>query len=130
MFIISLFKKWLFFFTYQSPNLKSHPLLALTHPSQCVLKAGELLYVPSGSPHFVENLTTSLAVSSNHVDSSNYKKVNKLSKVSSLGRSKIKMCFSSHFFKNSNEAFELGKVNSGWLGVGINDTCTFYSLYF
>ncbi|XP_005105774.1 uncharacterized protein LOC101859122 isoform X2 [Aplysia californica] len=59
----------------QEPDLQSHPLLALTHPSQCVLKPGELLYVPNGSAHFVENLTTSLAISSNHVDEANYTQV-------------------------------------------------------
>lgn len=57
------------------PDLHTYPLLAFTHPSQCVLQPGELLYVPSGSPHFVENLSVSLAVSSNHVDESNYKEV-------------------------------------------------------
>jgi len=59
----------------QNPDLESFPLLSLTHPSQCVLKPGELLYVPSGSPHFVENLVTSLAISSNHVDALNYERV-------------------------------------------------------
>ena len=54
-----------------SPDLSLHPLLALTHPRGCILKAGELLFVPAGCPHRVENLTKSLAISANFVDQSN-----------------------------------------------------------
>ena len=54
-----------------SPDLTPHPLLALTHPRECILKAGELLFVPAGCPHRVENLTKSLAISANFVDRSN-----------------------------------------------------------
>jgi len=56
-------------------DVSSYPLLSLTHPRQCVLQPGELLYVPSGSPHFVENLSVSLAVSSNYVNDANYTQV-------------------------------------------------------
>lgn len=38
-------------------------------------QTGELLFVPGGSPHYVENLSATLAVSSNHVDHSNFKEV-------------------------------------------------------
>lgn len=51
--------------------LTSHPLLALTHPRECVLSPGELLFVPFGCPHRVQNLTKSLAISANFVDRSN-----------------------------------------------------------
>ena len=54
-----------------SPDLSLHPLLALSHPRECTLKAGELLFVPAGCPHRVENLTKSLAISANYVDESN-----------------------------------------------------------
>ena len=54
-----------------SPDLTLHPLLALTHLREYVLKAGELLFVPAGCPHQVENLTKSLAISANFVDQSN-----------------------------------------------------------
>ena len=54
-----------------SPDLTLHPLLSLTHPRECILKAGELLFVPAGCPHRVENLTKSLAISANFVDGSN-----------------------------------------------------------
>ncbi len=53
-------------------GLAEHPLLALTHPRECVLDAGELLFVPFGCPHRVENLQKSLAISANFVDESNY----------------------------------------------------------
>jgi hypothetical protein len=54
-----------------SPDLTVRPLLSLTHPRECTLKAGELLFVPAGCPHRVQNLTKSLAISSNFVDRSN-----------------------------------------------------------
>ena len=41
------------------------------HPVEVVLEAGELLFVPQGSPHYVENLTLSIAVSGNFVDQTN-----------------------------------------------------------
>ncbi|CAG5135387.1 unnamed protein product [Candidula unifasciata] len=58
-----------------SPDAEQWPLLALTKPRQCVLQPGELLFVPAGSPHYVENLSNSVAVSANHVDQSNLKQV-------------------------------------------------------
>ena len=42
-------------------------------PVDVVLKEGELLFVPQGSPHFVENLSLSIAISGNFVDSTNVK---------------------------------------------------------
>ncbi|GFN91894.1 bifunctional arginine demethylase and lysyl-hydroxylase jmjd6-b [Plakobranchus ocellatus] len=66
------------------PDLKSFPLLALTKPKQCVLRAGDLLFVPAGSPHLVENLTPSVAVSSNYVDATNYSQVCKELQISAL----------------------------------------------
>lgn len=53
------------------PDLSIHPLLSLTHPTECVLSPGELLFVAAGSPHRVENLEPSLAISANYVDCSN-----------------------------------------------------------
>ena len=60
-----------------SACLPQYPLLALTHPQECVLEAGELLFVPFGCPHRVENLEKSLAISANFVDSSNRDAVKK-----------------------------------------------------
>jgi hypothetical protein len=57
------------------PNFERHPLLSLTHPTECVLSPGELLYVPAGSPHRVENIEPSLAISANYVDQSNFEGV-------------------------------------------------------
>lgn len=58
-----------------SPDLSAHPLLALTHPRACMLQPGEVLYVPSGCPHRVENVEKSLAISANFVDCSNFELV-------------------------------------------------------
>ena len=57
------------------PDLTAHPLLALSHPRECMLQPGELLFVPAGCPHRVENLEKSLAISANFVDRSNYERV-------------------------------------------------------
>ena len=61
--------------TLSQPDLDRHPLLSLTHPRECVLSPGELLFVPAGSPHRVENLEPSLAISANFVDRSNFDRV-------------------------------------------------------
>ena len=57
------------------PDLKKFPLLSITHPKECVLEPGELLFVPAGCPHRVENLQKSLAISANFVDLSNFEAV-------------------------------------------------------
>ena len=54
-----------------NPDLSSHPLYCHAHPTECVLRSGEILFVPAGCPHRVHNLTDSLAISSNFVDVSN-----------------------------------------------------------
>ena len=41
------------------------PAFARAVPTECVLEAGELLFVPAGSPHTVLNLTRTLALSGN-----------------------------------------------------------------
>ena len=58
-----------------SADLTQYPLLSLTHPKECFLSPGELLFVPSGCPHRVENIELSLAISANFVDLSNFDKV-------------------------------------------------------
>ena len=67
-----------------SDVLEDHPLLALTHPRECMLRAGELLFVPFGCPHRVENLEKSLAISANFVDASNCKAVQEELRVNGL----------------------------------------------
>ena len=67
-----------------SKAVTSHPLLALTHPKECILEAGEFLFVPSGCPHRVENKEPSLAISANFVNASNYHKVLEELKVNAL----------------------------------------------
>ena len=57
------------------PDFDKHPLLSRATPRQCTLQPGELLFVPYGCPHRVENLDDSLAVSANFVDLSNFQVV-------------------------------------------------------
>ncbi|XP_046554523.1 LOW QUALITY PROTEIN: uncharacterized protein LOC124263846 [Haliotis rubra] len=66
------------------PDLKAHPLMALAQPLQCDLKQGEVLFVPSGCPHYVENLEVSVAISANFVDLSNLSAVKTELEVSAL----------------------------------------------
>ena len=40
-------------------------------PVEVTLKSGEILFVPRGSPHRVENVTKSIAISGNFVNASN-----------------------------------------------------------
>ena len=67
-----------------NPDLHLHPLLCLTHPRECILQPGEVLFVPAGCPHRVENLEKSLAISANFVDLSNFEAVCKELKVNAL----------------------------------------------
>ena len=64
--------------------LSRYPLLALTSPHECVLGAGELLFVPHGCPHRVQNLEKSLAISANFVDASNLLAVRRELRVNGL----------------------------------------------
>lgn len=66
------------------PDLNLHPLLSLTHPVECILSPGDLLFVPAGSPHRVENLEPSLAISANYVDGSNFEGVLRELRVNAL----------------------------------------------
>ena len=50
----------------------------------CSYFPGELLFVPAGSPHRVENLETSLAISANFVDLSNFELVKDELRVNAL----------------------------------------------
>ncbi|CAN0220386.1 unnamed protein product, partial [Discosporangium mesarthrocarpum] len=56
------------------PDLDRFPAARLATGWACTLEAGDLLFVPAGSPHQVENLTDTLAVSSNYVDATNLPK--------------------------------------------------------
>ena len=49
------------------------PLARLLRPTQVILEAGDVLFVPSGTPHYVENIGTApaFAVSGNFLDSTN-----------------------------------------------------------
>ncbi|CAN0365462.1 unnamed protein product, partial [Scytosiphon promiscuus] len=53
------------------PDEVRTPAAVLARGASCVLEAGDILFVPSGCPHYVENLTDTLALSCNYVDSTN-----------------------------------------------------------
>ena len=55
----------------QEWNKDIHPLVSLASPMDCVLEAGEVLFVPAGCPHRVEGLTPTVALSMNYVDPTN-----------------------------------------------------------
>ena len=42
------------------PDLEEYPLYAKTHPVKFILEPGEVLYLPRGWTHFVENITPAL----------------------------------------------------------------------
>jgi len=50
---------------------ESKPLAGSARRRECILRAGEVLFVPAGTPHYVENLTDTVAVSGNFIDDSN-----------------------------------------------------------
>ena len=52
---------------------KDRPLWQSLSPYNVTLEAGQVLFVPAGCPHRVENLEATLAVSGNFVDNSNIK---------------------------------------------------------
>ena len=55
-----------------NPNYAMYPLFALATVQECVLEPGDILFVPAGCPHHVENLTDTVAISANFVDESNF----------------------------------------------------------
>eukprot|EP00752_Nemacystus_decipiens_P008342 g7456.t1 len=54
-----------------NPDVVRTPAVLQAKGSSCVLEAGDLLFVPAGCPHRVENLTNTLALSCNYVDATN-----------------------------------------------------------
>ncbi|CAK4670435.1 hypothetical protein LEN26_010978 [Aphanomyces euteiches] len=54
------------------PDHSLFPLHKYARVSECIMEAGDILFVPAGTPHYVENITDTVAVSSNYIDSSNW----------------------------------------------------------
>ena len=54
------------------PDYTRWPLLQYVPHYECVLQPGELIFIPAGSAHQVENLENTLAVSGNYIDGSNW----------------------------------------------------------
>ena len=56
-------------------DLVGDPDVALTRPAEVVVEAGEVLFMPGGCPHRVQNLEDSVSFAGNFVDSSNVEAV-------------------------------------------------------
>ena len=80
-------KKWILFppeqeeFLYGGevdafdPNLEEFPLFAQAKKYECIVKAGELIFTPSGWWHQTKNLETGLAITANYANETNCHKV-------------------------------------------------------
>ncbi|ETV89657.1 hypothetical protein, variant, partial [Aphanomyces astaci] len=58
--------------TDESKGDSLYPLFRHARVWECVLEAGDILFVPAGTPHFVQNLEHTVAVSSNYIDATNW----------------------------------------------------------
>lgn len=85
----------------------SQRTLNLCQSRECILQPGELLFVPSGCPHRVENLEKSIAISANFVDLSNYDRVTRELEYSSMMDNESKVLLSQltdvNFFTSMND---------------------------
>jgi hypothetical protein len=57
----------------EQPDLDRFPLFAHAVPSRCVLRAGEMLFVPAGWWHTARILEPSITVSANTLNATNWK---------------------------------------------------------
>ena len=83
-------------------NLNKYPALSSVTPKECILCPGEVLLVPAGCPHRVENLKTSLAISANFVDSSNFELVQQELQTNGLIDERSAKLFDSVIFSSNN----------------------------
>ena len=93
-------------------SLNKYPAVSCVNPKECILCPGEVLFVPAGCPHKVENLETSLAISANFVDGSNFKLVQGELQTNGLideRSAKLLEVFSSKDF-NSTMDFEISHL--------------------
>jgi len=59
---------YLFDFNPWTPNLKLYPLIADSFAWETEMRSGDLLYIPGGSPHAVQNLADNAGISMNYLD--------------------------------------------------------------
>ena len=108
-------------------NMSDYPAVSCVTPRECILCAGEVLFVPAGCPHKVENLETSLAISANFVDGSNFELVQQELQTNSLideRSAKLFEVFSSKPF-NSGMDFEIPHLPwSRFKHYAHTDNCT------
>lgn len=98
----------------ESPDLTLFPLLSLAKPWQCVLEPGDLLFVPAGCPHRVENLTQSAAISANFVDLSNLSLVKKELHFASLVDPSARELLGQLDSPNFNDEMFSGQTDLTW----------------
>ena len=96
MYLISGEKKWTFyppeaagklgpkFHDSLDPVFTPGPTLGLLPSYSVLLRPGQLLCVPAGSPHQVENITDSVAVSGNFVNHTNIQEALRYFKINAL----------------------------------------------
>ena len=96
MYLISGEKKWTFyppevagklgpiFYSSLDPVFRPEPDLQNLPSYSVLLKPGQLLVVPGGSPHQVENLEDSVAVSGNFVNHTNIKEALRYFRINAL----------------------------------------------
>ena len=97
------------FSDFSEVNFNKYPALSCVTLKECILCPGEVLFVPAGCPHKVENLETSLAISANFVDGSNFELVQRELQTNGLideRSAKLFEMFSSKIF-NSTMDFEI-----------------------
>jgi len=77
------------------------PLLSYARRFECDLNPGEVLFVPNGSPHVVENITPTIAFSVNYINESNFDvcldEMKLHSRVSSRAKDLVDFFARSHF---------------------------------
>lgn len=61
-----------FDFDALKPDFEKFPLAKYAHSFDCVLQPGEMLFVPAAMPHQVHNIDTTVAISMNYIDGSNF----------------------------------------------------------
>ena len=75
---------------------------------------GELLFVPAGCPHRVENLEKSLAISANFVDQSNYDLVVKELRINALVDKRSQHFVEQFTSDNFNRSMDFNITHKNW----------------
>lgn len=99
---------------FSESNLKQYPALSCVTPRECILCPGEVLFVPAGCPHKVENLETSLAISANFVDASNFELVQQELQTNGLVDEKSEKLFETFSSEHFNSSMDFNISHLPW----------------